>query len=88
MASLKSVAGMTGTNSEIQQQFNSILEYTQGCAAKTDKLFEAWWLNKSKLRAMLGGELIKNYGYTEFHLTSKEKKALINQFLEMASIHL
>lgn len=88
MASLKSVAGMTVTNFEIQQQFNSILEYTQGCAAKTDKLFEAWWLNKSKLRAMLGGELIKNYGYTEFHLTSKEKKALINQFLEMASVHL
>lgn len=42
MASLKSVTGMTVTNFEIQQQFNSILEYTQGCAAKTDKLFEAW----------------------------------------------
>lgn len=74
---------------DIQDKFNSILEYTQGYSITSDKLFEDWWVHKARLRkTYFQGELIRNLGKVEFHLTPEEKKHFINQFLDMSATYM
>ena len=82
------VGTINASVSEIQDQFNRILEYTQGYSIVSDELFEQWWKNKERFRKRFGPSLIKNLGHVEFHLSDKEKESLINQFLELAGCEL
>ena len=84
----ESVGTINASVSEIQDQFNRILEYTQGYSIVSDELFEQWWKNKERFRKRFGPSLIKNLGHVEFHLSDKEKESLINQFLELAGCEL
>ena len=77
----ESIENMDTSVSEIQKQFNHILEYTQGYSIVSDELFEQWWKNKERFRIRFGSNLIKNLGHVAFHLSDKEKELLINEFL-------
>lgn len=84
----ESIEIMDTSVSEIQEQFNHILEYTQGYSIVSDELFEQWWKNKERFRIRFGSNLIKNLGHVAFHLSDKEKELLINEFLYIAKCKL
>ena len=84
----ESIEIMNPSVSEIQDQFNHILEYTQGYSIVSDELFEQWWKNKERFRIRFGSNLIKNLGHVSFHLSDKEKELLINEFLYIAKCKL
>ena len=65
----ESIENMNPSVSEIQDQFNHILEYTQGYSIVSDELFEQWWKNKERFRIRFGSNLIKNLGHVSFHLS-------------------
>lgn len=49
----ESIEIMDTSVSEIQEQFNHILEYTQGYSIVSDELFEQWWKIKSVFEFVL-----------------------------------
>ena len=66
---------------EIQEQFNKVIEYSQGIKSpKTDKLFEDWHRKKSFFISCFGGDLIYNVGEVELALDEETKRQRIFEF--------
>ena len=69
----ESIEIMNTSVSEIQDQFNHILEYTQGYSIVSDELFEQWWNNKKLFGVCFGLILFKTCVNVSFILPVKKK---------------
>ena len=69
----------------IQEQFNSVIEYSQGYSGvNTDELFEKWLDAKRDFIEVMGGKLIYEYPETVyFELGPKEKSLRVDDFISM-----
>ena len=69
---------------EIQKKFNEIVKYSQGISGEinTDKLFEDWQKNKSIYINAWDGELIKEIGEMEFHLSKEQRSHTISNIID------
>ena len=69
----------------IQEQFNSVIEYSQGYSGvNTDELLEKWLDAKRDFIEVMGGKLIYEYPETVyFELGPKEKSLRVDDFISM-----
>lgn len=66
--------------SEIQKQFDKVIEHSQGFKPHTDELFEQWAKNKKFFYNKFGNQLIKEFGEVEVAVNIEEIDKLYNQF--------
>lgn len=67
---------------EIQEQFNKVIEHSQGFYPNTDLLFDNWEKNKKWFIDAFGGNLILDCGPVSFALDKKTKEEKISEFLD------
>ena len=67
---------------EIQEQFNRVINWSQGFNPSTKTLFGDWYNNKKRFIDWFGGKLIHEIGEVEFHIDKGKREVMINDFLD------
>ena len=81
---LKKMEGLKFDIQDIQRKFNTVVKYSQKLSGEvnTDALFEDWFRNKEVYIRAWDGELIKDLGPVEFHLSEDQRIRTINNVID------
>ena len=81
---LKKMEGLKFDIQDIQRKFNTVVKYSQKLSGEvnTDALFEDWFRNKEVYIRAWDGELIKDLGPVEFHLSEDQRIKTINNVID------
>lgn len=69
---------------EIKEKFNKVIKYSQEISGNvnTDQLFDDWYSNKSAYIKAWDGELIKELGEMEFHLSEEQRAHAVSNVID------